>query len=130
VGTGANDVAKGGKQLQENGFGLRLSVRSQSAYGFSGEAIERVLLEYGIQGVLGRGRLLLGERRLWRRTRERAWVRGGRSGDWRRSRVRVSRTGCVLGGEVCLGKQLSTLLFYLCEGRWVEPGYAHPQVSY
>jgi hypothetical protein len=62
--------------------------------------------------------------------REWEWFRGGQRRDWRGSRVRVSRTGCVPGREVCLGKQLSPLQFYLCEGRRVGPGYAHPQVSY
>ena len=52
VRAGAKDVAKGGEQLQENGFGLRLGVRSQGAYGFPGKTIERELLEYGFQGEL------------------------------------------------------------------------------
>jgi hypothetical protein len=47
VRAGAQDVAEGGEQLQENGLGLRLGVRSQGAYGFPGKAIERELLEYG-----------------------------------------------------------------------------------
>ena len=55
VWSGADDVAKGGEQLQENGFGLGLGVRGQGAHGLPGEAIERVLLEYGLQGVLGAG---------------------------------------------------------------------------
>jgi hypothetical protein len=44
---GADYVAKGGEQLQEKGLGLGLGVRSQSAHGFSGKAIEGVLVEYG-----------------------------------------------------------------------------------
>jgi hypothetical protein len=40
-------------------------VRDQGAHGLPGEAVEGVFLEYGMHGVLGRGRLLLGERRLW-----------------------------------------------------------------
>jgi hypothetical protein len=47
VRAGADHVAKGGEQLQENGLGLGLGVRSQGAHGFSGKAIERVLVEYG-----------------------------------------------------------------------------------
>ena len=47
VRAGADDVAKGGEQLQEKGLGLGLGVRGQGAHGFSGEAIERVLVEYG-----------------------------------------------------------------------------------
>jgi hypothetical protein len=46
VRAGAEDVAEGYEQLQENGLGLRLGVRSQGAYGFPGKAIERELLEY------------------------------------------------------------------------------------
>ena len=46
VRAGADHVAKGGEQLQENGLGLGLGVRSQGAHGFSGEAIERVFVEY------------------------------------------------------------------------------------
>ncbi len=87
----------------------------------------------GLQGVLGRGRLLLVEKRLWRTMGwewEWEWFRGGERRDWPRSRVGVSRTGCVPGREVYLGKQLFPLLFYLCEGRRAGPGYAHPQVSY
>jgi hypothetical protein len=45
VWAGANDVAKGGEQLQENGFGLGLGVRGQGAHGQAGQAIQRVLLE-------------------------------------------------------------------------------------
>jgi hypothetical protein len=94
VRAGAKDVAKGGEQLQENGFGLRLGVRGQGAHGFSGQAIERVLVEYGLAGALGR--LLLVERRL-RRTREWEfgwdWDWGGQRGDRRGSGVRVSRAG-------------------------------------
>ena len=48
VGAGADDVAKGGEQLQENGLRLGLGVRSQSADGFSGEAVERVFVEDGL----------------------------------------------------------------------------------
>jgi hypothetical protein len=44
---GADYVAKGGEQLQEKGLGLGLGVRSQGAHGFSGKAIEGVLVEYG-----------------------------------------------------------------------------------
>ena len=65
VRAGADDVAKGGEQLQENGLGLGLGVRGQGAHGFSGEAIERVLLEYGVAGVLGLGRRFLAEKRPW-----------------------------------------------------------------
>jgi hypothetical protein len=60
VRAGAKDVAEGGEQLQENGLGLGLGVRGQGAYGFPGEAIERELLEYGFQGVLGRTRGVVG----------------------------------------------------------------------
>jgi hypothetical protein len=98
VWAGAKDVAKGGEQLQENGLGLGLGVGGQGAHGFSGEAIERVLVEYGLAGVLGRGRRLLVER-------------GGQGRDWGRSRVRVRRTGCVPRREICLGKQVFSLLF-------------------
>jgi hypothetical protein len=106
VWSGADDVAKGGEELQENGLGLRLGVRGQGANGFSGEAIERVLLEYGVAGVLGLGRRFLAERRLWlwlgfQRERNRVYgetveagfdrlkVRGraGRGGDWERCRL-------------------------------------------
>ncbi len=47
VRAGADHVAKGGEQLQEKGLGLGLGVRSQGAHGFSGKAIECVLVEYG-----------------------------------------------------------------------------------
>ena len=36
VRSGADDVAKGGKQLQEDGLGLRLGVRGQGAHGLPG----------------------------------------------------------------------------------------------
>jgi hypothetical protein len=92
VRAGADDVAKGGEQLQENGFGLGFGVRGQGAHGLPGEAIERVSVEYGLPhgkpgqaGLLGRGRRFLthstslragSERRLW------LWL-----GSRRRSRV-------------------------------------------
>ena len=119
VRAGANDVAKGGEQLQENGFGLGLGVRGQGAHGFSGETVERVSLEHGVAGVLGRTRG-------WRE-----WFWGGQRRDWRRNRVGISGNACVLRRGVCLGKQLFPLLFYLCGGRGLGlgPGYAHPQVS-
>jgi hypothetical protein len=41
VGAGADHVAEGGEQLEENGLRLGLGV-----HGFSGEAIERVFVEY------------------------------------------------------------------------------------
>ncbi len=47
VRAGADHVAKGGEQLQEQGLGLGLGVGSQGAHGISGKAIERVLVEYG-----------------------------------------------------------------------------------
>jgi hypothetical protein len=48
VRAGADHVAKRGEQLQQNGLGLGLGVRSQGAHGFSGESIERVFVEYGL----------------------------------------------------------------------------------
>ena len=50
VRSGADDVAKGGEQLQENGFGLGFGVRGQGAHGLPGGAIERVPVEYVLQG--------------------------------------------------------------------------------
>ena len=47
VRAGADHVAESGEQLQENGLGLGLGVRSQGADGFSGQAVEGVLVEYG-----------------------------------------------------------------------------------
>jgi hypothetical protein len=55
VGAGADDVAEGGEQLQEDGFRLGLGVRGEGAHGFSGQAIERELLENGVAGWVGRG---------------------------------------------------------------------------
>jgi hypothetical protein len=86
--------ARGIEQLEENGFGLGLGVRGQGAHGFSGEAIERVLLEYGLAGVLGLGRRFLG-----------------------------SRPGLVLGVKAGLGDQLVASLFYVCEGGLLVSGY-------
>jgi hypothetical protein len=94
VRAGANDVAKGGEQLEENGFGLGLGVRGQGAHGFSGEAVERVLLEYGLVGVLGLGRRFPG-----------------------------SRDGLVLGVKAGLGDRLVVSLFYVCEGGLLVGGY-------
>ncbi len=37
---------KGGEQQQENSLRLSLGLRSQGAHGFSGEAVERVLVAY------------------------------------------------------------------------------------
>ena len=95
--------------------------------GIRGNSVRpRKRAEYGLAGVLRRGRLLLEERRLWRCGEwEREWDWVGLRRDWRVSRVRVSRTGCVLRREVCLDK-IFPLLFYLCEGRWAGLGYAHP----
>ena len=62
VGSGADDVAKGGEQLQENGLGLGLGVRGQGAHGLPGEAVEREFFEKGLQGLLGRGRSIAGWR--------------------------------------------------------------------
>ena len=50
VRSGADDVAKGGEQLQENGFRLGFGVRGLGAHGLPGEAIESVLVEYVLQG--------------------------------------------------------------------------------
>ena len=50
VRSGADDVAKGGEQLQENGFRLGFGVRGQGAHGLPGEAIESVPVEYLLQG--------------------------------------------------------------------------------
>jgi hypothetical protein len=61
VRSGADDVAKGGEQLQEDGFG----VRGEGVHDFPGEAIERILLEHGVALVLGLGRRFLTERMLW-----------------------------------------------------------------
>ena len=88
-------LPKGGEQLQENGFGLGLGVRGQGAHGFSGEAVERVLLEYGLVRVLGLGRRLF---------------LGGRD-------------GLVLGVKAGLGDQLVASLFYVCEGGLLVSGY-------
>jgi hypothetical protein len=94
VRAGANDVAKGGEQLEENGFRLGLGVRGQGAHGFSGEAVERVLLEYGLVGVLGLGRRFVG-----------------------------SRDGLVLGVKAGLGDRIVASLFYVCEGGRPVSGY-------
>jgi hypothetical protein len=96
VGSGANYVAKGGEQLEENGFGLGLGVRGQGAHGFSGQAIERVLLEYGLVGVLGLG---LGRRFLG------------------------SRDGLVLGVKAGLGDRIVASLFCVCERGPLVSGY-------
>jgi hypothetical protein len=114
VRSGADDVAKGGEQLQENGFRLGLGVRGQGANGFSGEAIERVLLEYGVAGVLGLGRRFLAEGRLW------LWL-GFRPE--RRNRVVGSRAGLVVGKEGSLGEQFVPSLIYVCDGGPFVPGY-------
>ena len=93
VRAGANDVAKGGEQLEENGFGLGLSVRGQGAHGFSCEAVERESHECGV-AELGLGRRFLG-----------------------------SRDGLVLGVKAGLGDQLVGSLFYVCEGGLIVSGY-------
>ena len=73
---------KGGEQEQENSLGLGLGVRSQGAHGFSGEGVERVLVAYGPERVVGL---------LW----PTEWFRGGQHSRWRRGRV--SSVDCVLG---------------------------------
>ena len=140
VWSGADEVAKGGEQLQENGLGLGLGVRGQGAHGFSGEAIERAFLEYGFHGLLGLGCRFLAERRPWlwlgfRRERSRIygetveaglarlklrrWAGRGRGGERRRlrgNRVEGSRAGLALGVKAGLGEQFVGSLFYVCEG--------------
>ena len=69
-------------------------MRGQGAHGFSGEAIERVLLKYGLVGVLGLGRRFPG-----------------------------SRDGLVLGVKAGLGDRIVASLFYVCEGGLVVSGY-------
>ncbi len=61
---GADYVAKGGEQLQENGLRLGLGVRGEGPHGMAGEAVERVLVKYRSQGLLGLERPVA-ERRLW-----------------------------------------------------------------
>jgi hypothetical protein len=65
VRAGADYIAKGREQLQENGLRLGLGVRGEGPHGMAGVAVERVLVEYGSPGLLGRERLLLAKRRLW-----------------------------------------------------------------
>jgi hypothetical protein len=45
--------SKGGEQQQENRLGLGRDVRSQGAHSFSGEGVERVLVAYGPERVVG-----------------------------------------------------------------------------
>ena len=104
VWSGADEVAKGSEELQENGLGLGLGVRGQGAHGFSGEAIERVLLEYGVVQVLGLGRRFLAERRPWlwlgfRRERSRVY---GETVEAGLARLKLRRwPGRGRGGERC-----------------------------
>jgi hypothetical protein len=40
VGSGADDVSKGGEELEKNGGGMRLNVRGHGADGRTSEAVE------------------------------------------------------------------------------------------
>jgi hypothetical protein len=93
-------IAKGREQLQENGLGLGLGVRAEGPHSMAGEAVERVLVEYGPAGAPGRERLLVAKRRLW------FWG-GSRRGE--------------------LGERLVPLPFHFCAGGLA---YTHRQVSY
>ena len=136
-----DDVAKGGEELQENGFRLGLGVRGQGAHGLPGEAIERVLVEYVSQGWPGGGGRLL-THSTWLRAgsglwlglgfrRERSRVAGEiaeagfvwfRLCGWvtarkvRRGPVRKSRAGFALRMKAGQGEQLAPSAFYVCEG--------------
>ncbi len=130
VWSGADEVAKGGEELQENGLGLRFGVRGQGAHGFSGEAIERVLLEYGVAQVLGLGRRFLAERRLWlwlgfRRERSRIYGEPVEAGLARLKLRRWpgrGRGGLVLGVKAGLSELFVLSLFYVCKGGLFVPG--------
>jgi hypothetical protein len=60
VGAGADYVAKDGEKLEENGGGMRLSVRSHGADGRAGEAVEGGFVKRELRGrVAGNRRALL-----------------------------------------------------------------------
>jgi hypothetical protein len=63
VGAGADHVAESGEKLEEDGGGMRLSVRSQGADGQTGEAVEGGFAKFGLLGRAGRLWLWRGERR-------------------------------------------------------------------
>jgi hypothetical protein len=55
VGAWADYVAKDGEKLEENGGGLRLSVRSHGADGGAGEAVKGGFAKPELRGCAGRG---------------------------------------------------------------------------
>jgi hypothetical protein len=55
VGRGPHGIAEGGEKLEENGGGMRLGVRGQSAHGQPGDAIEGSFTEFWIHGWARRG---------------------------------------------------------------------------
>jgi hypothetical protein len=120
VRAGADDVAKGGEQLQENGFRLGFGVRGQGAHGLPGETIERVSVEYGLPhgkpgqaGLLGcRRRFLTHSTSLRAGPERRLWLWLGFWREWSRVDGETAEAG--------LGEQLVPSPFYLCEGG--QPG--------
>jgi hypothetical protein len=97
VGSAADEVAKGGQQLEKDGCGMGFGVRSDGADGEPCQSMQGGFAQWGVRGSLGRCERCL---------RRRVWP-GGRIG------IGFRRLGLRLGWEI---EQLGSALPQVGEG--------------
>jgi hypothetical protein len=110
VGSAADEVAKGGQQLEKNGGRMGFGVRSDGTHGEPGETMQGGFAQCGVRGSLGRRERWL-RRRIW----PGCWI-------W----IGFGRLGLRLGWEI---EQLSSALSHARESGKGRAHYAVVRIS-